>query len=727
MFSSQLFLIFALHNLKLQINPFNTIMKKGLLLAFYISLVIGAVAQTQSGFVKTRGRLVNGKVIAGQRIAGATVQVKGRTAVVTQSNGVFSFPVPASRFSIQNVKKHGYLLSDPEALSKQYTYSPNPIIIVMDNREQQTEDKLIAERKLRRTLQRQLQQREEEIDALKAQNSIDKKEHQSQLERLYAEQENNEKLIKEMAERYSRIDYDQLDDFNRNISECILEGRLTTADSLLRSKGSISERITMLNKHHETNEQMQEAIDKSKAMEQRDREDIAQDCYHYYEKFLMEQQFDSAAVYITQRALLDPTNIQWQLDAGSYFQKRRQPSIAESYYQRALDFSRKQVQDNNDKQDLKLALALNNLSLLYQEMGRTIDAKQMLNEALDIYKYLAVETPQVYNLYVASTLNNLAQLSSNFTSSDSLYSESLEIYLNLAQEDAKSYAPQVASIMSNLGLLYDENEYPEQSDEMYRKALDIYRKLAERQPSVYNDNVAATLNNWAALYTRYNINEQQVEQMHQEALDIYRQLSQEDPTLYQPILAAMLYSYAITLYRKDQIDKSEPLFTESLNIYRQLSNNNTNTYKAETAKLLRNLANLLDKRQCWNSSEQMFLEELEINKKLASDQPTRFTADVARTYGNLSNHAILMGDFDKAAQYAKEGLSCDSTKLFIHANLAAALLFGGQYDQAAIIYQQYRSELHDIFLDDFEQFGKLGVIPKEREKDVERIRQLLLQ
>ena len=50
-----------------------------LFLGISLTLALSISAQTQTGFVKTRGRLgSNGKLISGNRIEGATIQVKGR-------------------------------------------------------------------------------------------------------------------------------------------------------------------------------------------------------------------------------------------------------------------------------------------------------------------------------------------------------------------------------------------------------------------------------------------------------------------------------------------------------------------------------------------------------------------------------------------------------------------------------------------------------------------------
>ena len=138
-------------------------MKIGFLLIAIVNC-LALMGQTQHGYVKTKGRLANnGAVIAGTRLSGATVSVKGGNAVLSGNNGTFSLSVPNNNYFLQSVQKDGYVLTDPEVLSKQYSYSKNPLVLVLETPDQQTDDKLAAERKIRRTLQRQLQDKEEEI------------------------------------------------------------------------------------------------------------------------------------------------------------------------------------------------------------------------------------------------------------------------------------------------------------------------------------------------------------------------------------------------------------------------------------------------------------------------------------------------------------------------------------------------------------------------------------
>lgn len=211
-------------------------MRKALLILILILCALSAFAQMQQGYVKTRGRLVNGSVVAGQRLSGVTVQVKGRNAVVSKANGTFSFPVPANRFVVQSVKKQGYVLVDPEVTARQYSYSSNPLILVMETPKKLNEDKLAVERNLYKNLEDEYKSKNVELKSLLDQNKIAIEEYWAVLSKLQDEFTSKQSEIDYMAYYFSRIDYDQLDEFNQNFSDFILNGRLSEAYDLWCSR-----------------------------------------------------------------------------------------------------------------------------------------------------------------------------------------------------------------------------------------------------------------------------------------------------------------------------------------------------------------------------------------------------------------------------------------------------------------------------------------------------------
>lgn len=156
-----------------------------------------------------------------------------------------------------------------------------------------------------------------------------------------------------MVERYSKTDYDQLSEFDQQISDYILNGNLIKADSLLNTKGNIYERVAQYRKLESSNAKEQEELSqREKQLEQHqalahlERNDLANDCYRKFEILKMQHQYDSASYYIELSVNLDTTNIERDIDAGSFFGAEfANYEKALFYFNRALRMSK--IQSDN--------------------------------------------------------------------------------------------------------------------------------------------------------------------------------------------------------------------------------------------------------------------------------------------------------------------------------------------------------------------------------------------
>ena len=325
-------------------------MKKTLLLIVTLLLCMMASAQTQQGFVKTKGRMVNGKLVPGQGLKGAVISIKGRTAIlVNGADGAFSFPITNQQFQLDSVKKKGYQLVDMDACPKSYTYSSNPIYILMETPEQQLQDQLDAERKIRRNLQKQLQAKEDELEALKSSGKLSAKDYQKALQKLYSEQEGNERLITDMAQRYAALDYDQLDEFYRQVSYYIETCELVKADSMLNSRGDISQQVNDIRQRGQVLHEKRETLQKAEAVQRGDIHEAAQRCYSYYETFMVQHLNDTAAYFLELSASLDTTNLEWMNDAGRFITEYLADyDRALPYFQSILRSAREEYGENSE-------------------------------------------------------------------------------------------------------------------------------------------------------------------------------------------------------------------------------------------------------------------------------------------------------------------------------------------------------------------------------------------
>ena len=305
-----------------------------------------------------------------------------------------------------------------------------------------------------------------------------------------------------------------------------------------------------------------------------------------------------------------------------------------------------------------------------------------------------------------------------------LYEEALGICRRLAESNPQAYEPDVAHTLNNLANLYSDTQRFEESETLYLEALEISRRLAKDNPQAYEPDVARTLNNLAILYknTQRFI---ESETLYLEALETYRRLAKGNPQAYEPNVAMMLNNLAILYWKTQRFEESETLYLEALEIRRHLAKDNPQVFEPYVAMTLDNLASLYSDTQRFKEGETLYLEALEIRRRLAKDNPQAYEPDVAMTLNNLANLYLQQEQFSQAEQYAREAISIDGTKMFVYTNLAAALLFQGKYDEAEQVYRQYKDELKDSFLQDFQDYEEAGLIPKERKAEVERIKKML--
>ena len=459
-------------------------MKRIIWLTICLLMTGFAFAQTQQGYVKTKGRLnSNGMVIAGTGISGAIVQVKGRSAVLSQANGTFSFPVSTPYFYIQNVSKNGFILIDPDVLLGQHTCSTSPLVLVMEDKKQQEVDLREAKAKTRNNIYKQYLKENEYLREQLEQNKIKQEEYDRLKQRLDDLQDNNEKLIKEMSEYYAKIDYDQLDDFYIQINQLILNGELTKADSILKSKGDLITDIFAFKTFQNLNTQKryQQAIRDS--IEKRQLEELAKRCYSQFEVFKAMHNNDSARAYIELRADLDTTNVYWQLDAGDFIneyiivtfdsdclykdQIKKAPML--KYYNRACNEAKKLCGENS----AVLATCYNKLGQLHFSYFQEEEAADYFSKALDITRSLYGEnSEEVARCYLMKGESYSDPFAPHgvynviaFESYEKAIAIITRIYGDNSLEAAECYA--------GMGLVCGRDDITASS--YYQKALDIYK------------------------------------------------------------------------------------------------------------------------------------------------------------------------------------------------------------------------------------------------------------
>ena len=506
-------------------------MKKTLLFLLSLAIMAGAMAQTQKGFVRTIGRSNDGKKVTGvKRVEGVAIKTEDGKGTMSDKKGNFELRPEKITFVLSQVRLDGYIAIKPEGLPKTYTCSKNELEIVVMNLNEQAEVQRVAESKIRHQLSKQYKDSIQELENLKTRMKITQEEWRRRMQEVYDRQLNDEKLIKEMAERYSRIDFYALDKENRLISQYIIDGKLDEARRLIECKGDINKRIDENRQHREVNIQGKKNLEQSEAFELQEREDIALDCFNLAETFKLTHQLDSALYYLSKRLEIDSNNAGWLSDiadfyrvyigdynlALSYLYKVRKiqervldenhPALATTYnniglicdlrgdYDTALEYYdkvRKVEERVLGENHPALATTYNNIGMVYFNRGDYDTALEYYDKARKIQERVLDENHPA----LATTYNNIGGV----YDSKGDYDTALEYYDKVRKVDERVLGenhPDLATTYNNMGNVYD-------SKGDYATALQYYDKARKIQESVLDENhpaLATTYNNIGGVY-----------------------------------------------------------------------------------------------------------------------------------------------------------------------------------------------------------------------------------
>lgn len=216
-------------------------------------------AQSQQGFVKTIGRPNK----PGVALSGVSIRMRGMVnAVVSSQTGEFNFLMPNKKdgdaIVIQSVQKNGFELKDKELMGRQLVFSSRvPIEILMVDQKQLAADKKRIEDNAYRVAEQNYQKKLKEIEIQKQNNEITAERYRQELQQLQDKYENYLSLVSDMADRYARTDYDQLDSIDREINICIENGELDKADSLIHT---VFDPETVLERNRAAKEEIRQRI-----------------------------------------------------------------------------------------------------------------------------------------------------------------------------------------------------------------------------------------------------------------------------------------------------------------------------------------------------------------------------------------------------------------------------------------------------------------------------------
>ena len=305
------------------------------------------------------------------------------------------------------------------------------------------------------------------------------------------------------------------------------------------------------------------------------------------------------------------------------------------------------------------AIGLANLARLHKNINYYDNAEREYTNALEIFRRLAESSPEIYNPFVAQTLNNLASLHYDLNRpavAECGFDEALSIYHRLALSNPDCFDSEVADTLNNLAILHFALNRTKEAENEFKTVVEIRRRLASNCPERYNSTMAFSLTNLANLHK--NINHfKDAEKEYKEALEILRSLVLYSPERYKSCLASILTNLANIHKDQNNAIEAEKEYEEALSILRHLAVTNPERYDSDVALTIHNLANLHKDFKHTAKALKEYSEVLKIYRRLATCNPNYYASNIALTLTNLANLHSELNYITEAEHEYNEGLS----------------------------------------------------------------------
>ena len=603
-----------------------------LIICCLLTLSIGLIAQTQQGYVKTLGRPNQ----QGRALGGVSIRVKGgHNAVLSGQDGRFEMPMPGKKagesYALQQVQKSGYELKDKGVVGRSYAYSDKvPLTLVMLSRSDYQQDKQQIENHIYAAVEKRYKSDLSRLEQQLSSHQIATEQYRQQLQQLQDGFGKIQELVEGLADHYALVDYDELDEREREITLAIERGNLEQADQLLQQM-NIQQRAQDIADRLKKGQALRDEAQQDLVEVLKRQEKDAEYLYQLYTIALARFDNDKARFYIETRAELDSTNVEWQLEAGQFI------VLYVADYNKALTYSQSALRQSilqYDEMSEWVATSYNNIGTVYNYQGDYPKALDYYNRALVILeKLLGMEHPDI-----ALSYNNIGTVY-NYLGD---YPKALEYYnkaLAIREKVLGTEHPDVAISYNNIALVYSNlGNYPKALD-YYNKALAILEKVLGMEHPI----VATFFNNIGGVY--YNLGD------YRKALEYSKKaLSIREKVLgtEHPDVAQSFNDIGCVYYKLSDYPKALEYYKKALAIREKV----LGTEHPDVAQSFNNIGLIYDNQGAYPKALEYYNKALAIHLKvLGQEHP-----DVALSYSNIGYVYACQGDYPKALDYFLKAL-----------------------------------------------------------------------
>ena len=602
-------------------------MKKLLTVYMFITLCVSASGQVQTGKVRTAGTPDR----HGEPLNSVVVTMRGGyNSVLTNSSGQFEVLMKGvsegDAIGFERVSKNNYVLLDEDVLYTEYSFSRSvPIEIVMKSIEEiNKERKEIIERS-QAAVRTQYDSRIQELEAKLESESITADYYISQYNLLLEQKTQYEKMIGSIADHYSKIDYDRLDELDRQITHCISMGDFDKADSLLNTKGDLNARLVSHQEEQAIIASREKQLLEDKSANKDNGRRLAADFFNKHTVAFSRFDVDSAAYFIEKRVEVDTTDWVYLYTAATFlYRYKAEFNKAAQYLYRALHHS-----DNINSQ----VLCYLRLGEINTDLAAYDKAAEYYRDALMLFEGDESEDLR-YKLDCYYCIGNLEFQRGNYETALEYYHKVLDIVTDL---DNNGYSELTRDLFLSMAATYNQVGEYDESDEYMDKALSVSESIDD----YYSQERAAVLRQYAYNYvTRRNFNK--AEELYLMALDINLKIN----TRFHPDVASLYNDLGLVCENQKKANEALEYHNEALNIRLALFGER----HPAVANSYNSIASLYKDYKMYDEAMRFFEKALEIRIHVLGENHDA----VATVYNNIATIHANEGRYEEA----RESLTC---------------------------------------------------------------------
>lgn len=655
-------------------------------------------------------------------LAGVSFTVADAEPTKSNSNGQFtlSFTTLKKGSKITNVRQpffKGLKVFNKKTVDDWYIVDGKLELIMCDYEEFELVKKTYYEQGRKSAEQKYAKQQRELEEALH-QGKLRENEYEQQLQELRESHQHTLDELSNSADAMARIDQSEISRQMQDVLSLYEQGEVDKAMEMLSGLRLAEGLEQSLIRKERSRKAYQKAVQDSVKAVQNIRSAIS--LYNYIG--------DTEKAEFLLRTLANRTQTSHDLFVYAHFCQNNYAyrDSAETYYAKVLDTTKESKAWNLN--DLYLyATTMNNLSGIYFNRGEHEKATHAIIEGLEgrrQYAKLSLD-PNDEN-HVAWSLVSYADLligMGKYEEGEKYLKEADEIYTRIKPTYYHSSGINdwiYGRLYDKFAWLYLKTGRLSESESYYKKSLELYALSVPENPY---DHLRSMIHiaTWGllALYEKQcRIDEE--ERYRFELIDLVRTYSLSDPKVL-PVFVNLLYNTSEIFRERGKTDEWINVRLEWFECcLNSILTNKSRAYDVDMNDVILELTNQKRYAECSNICK----AHLEFYKKRNPMDDT-YKQKIAGELCNLSYYVIFNHDFPLAENYAHESIDVNPDNHVPLTNLAAAVLFQGRYSEAEAIYRQCKAEFKDAMLEDLETFAANGVIPKEREADVERIKKLL--